>query len=80
MLMWNPIKPRNRLILFLGTGRGIDHIGIAVRDLQEAENDYEQVLGFKCIKNSPVYKVFYGQSIMIPPDLTHGVLMEMFQR
>jgi len=43
-------KPAHPL---LGTGRGIDHVGIGVRDLEKAINDYEQVLGFKCIKNPP---------------------------
>jgi len=43
-------KPAHPL---LGAGRGIDHVGIAVRDLQKTINDYEQVLGFKCTKNSP---------------------------
>lgn len=37
----------------LGTGRGIDHLGIGVRDLQRAKNDYEQRLGFKCRKRKP---------------------------
>lgn len=30
----------------LGQGRGVDHVGVAVRDLAQAEHDYEQ-LGFK---------------------------------
>jgi catechol 2,3-dioxygenase-like lactoylglutathione lyase family enzyme len=43
-------KPAHPL---LGHGRGIDHVGIGVRDLEKAINDYEQVLGFKCIANPP---------------------------
>jgi hypothetical protein len=31
-------------------------------------------------KGQELFKVFYGRSIMIPPDLTHGVWMEFFQR
>jgi catechol 2,3-dioxygenase-like lactoylglutathione lyase family enzyme len=38
----------------LGRGRGVDNVGIGVRDLQKTINDYEQVLGFKCTKNSPL--------------------------
>jgi catechol 2,3-dioxygenase-like lactoylglutathione lyase family enzyme len=40
----------NRL---LGTGRGVDHVGIGVRNLDKAKRDYEQVLGFKCTENLP---------------------------
>jgi len=43
-------KPAHSL---LGTGRGIDHLGIAVRDLGKTINDYEQVLGFKYSKAPP---------------------------
>ena len=42
-----PIHP------LLGTGRGVDHVGIGVRDLEKAKRDYEQVLGFKCIERKP---------------------------
>jgi catechol 2,3-dioxygenase-like lactoylglutathione lyase family enzyme len=38
---------------FLGTGRGVDHVGIGVRDLEKARRDYEEVLGFKCTGNLP---------------------------
>ena len=37
----------------LGHGRGIDHLGIGVRDLPKTKNDYEQGLGFKCIERTP---------------------------
>lgn len=30
-----------------GTGQGVDHVGIAVRDLKKTRDDYERVLGFK---------------------------------
>jgi catechol 2,3-dioxygenase-like lactoylglutathione lyase family enzyme len=43
-------KPAHSL---LGTGRGVDHVGIAVRDLGKTINDYEQVLGFKYFKAPP---------------------------
>jgi catechol 2,3-dioxygenase-like lactoylglutathione lyase family enzyme len=37
----------------LGHGRGLDHIGIGVLDLEKATRDYEQVLGFKCTEDLP---------------------------
>jgi len=38
----------------LGRGLGVDHVGIAVRDLGKTINDYEQLLGFKYFKAPPV--------------------------
>jgi catechol 2,3-dioxygenase-like lactoylglutathione lyase family enzyme len=43
-------EPANPL---LGHGRGVDHVGIGVRNLEKAKRDYEQVLGFKCTENLP---------------------------
>jgi len=43
-------KPAHPL---LGHGFGIDHVGIAVRDLEKTNRDYEQVLGFKYFKIPP---------------------------
>jgi catechol 2,3-dioxygenase-like lactoylglutathione lyase family enzyme len=43
-------EPGNPL---LGHGLGVDHVGIAVRDLEKTINDFEQMLGFKCIKLPP---------------------------
>jgi hypothetical protein len=40
-------KPAHPL---LGHGLSIDHVGIAVRDLEKTNRDYEQVLGFKYFK------------------------------
>jgi catechol 2,3-dioxygenase-like lactoylglutathione lyase family enzyme len=34
---------------FIGQGRGVDHVGVVVRDLARAQHDYEQV-GFKVSK------------------------------
>jgi catechol 2,3-dioxygenase-like lactoylglutathione lyase family enzyme len=34
---------------FIGQGRGVDHVGVVVRDLAQAQHDYEQ-LGFKVSK------------------------------
>jgi len=39
----------------LWTGRGVDHVGTGVRDLDKAGRDYEKVLGFKCTEKLPSY-------------------------
>jgi catechol 2,3-dioxygenase-like lactoylglutathione lyase family enzyme len=36
-----------------GTGQGVDHVGIAVRDFKKTRDDYERVLGFKVKENPP---------------------------
>jgi catechol 2,3-dioxygenase-like lactoylglutathione lyase family enzyme len=36
-----------------GTGQGVDHVGIAIRDFKKTRYDYEQVLGFKVKENPP---------------------------
>lgn len=35
-----------------GTGQGVDHVGIAVRDFKKTRDDYERVLGFKIIETT----------------------------
>jgi len=54
----------------LGSGRGVDHLGIGVRNIEETCHDYEQILGFRCIKN-PVSN-FTGslRGLIIFDDLT----------
>lgn len=37
----------------IGTGQGVDHVGIAVRDLKKTRDDYEQALGFKFMEIPP---------------------------
>jgi hypothetical protein len=51
-------------------------ISIEVSDLNKARS---WVKGHSRRKLEP-YDGFYGWSIMIPPDLTHGVWLELFQR
>jgi hypothetical protein len=51
-------------------------IGIEVSDLDKARSGVEGHSGHKLAPD----KGFYGRSIMIPPDLTHGIWMELFQR
>jgi hypothetical protein len=43
-------EPANPL---LGCGLGVDHIGIAVRNLTKTREDYEQVLGFRFMEIPP---------------------------
>jgi hypothetical protein len=73
-------EPANPL---LGHGRGVDHddgeiiaVSIEVSDLNKARSWVEGHAGHKL----EPYKGFYGQSIMVPPDLTHGIWMELFRR
>jgi hypothetical protein len=73
-------EPANPL---LGHGLGVDHddgsiiaVSIEVSDLNKARSWVEGHSGHKLDQ----YKGFYGQSIIIPPDLTHGVWMELFRR
>jgi len=51
-------------------------ISIEVSDLNKARSFLEGHSGHKLAP----YDGFYGRGIMIPPDLTHGVWMELFQR
>jgi len=73
-------EPANPL---LGYGLGVDHddgsiiaVSIEVSDLNKARSWVEGHSGHKLDQ----YKGFYGQSIMILPDLTHGVWLEFFRR
>lgn len=51
-------------------------VSIEVSDLNKARSWVEGRSG----RNLEPYNGYYGRSIMIPPDLTHGVWMELFQR
>jgi hypothetical protein len=51
-------------------------VSIEITDLDKARSWIEGRSGQKL----EPYDGFYGRSIMIPPDLTHGVWLEMFQR
>ncbi len=73
-------EPANPL---LGHGRGVDHVGIAVRDLERTNHNYEQVLGFKCTENLPGYSgalrsvIFFEDETMLeflsPPQPASAV-------
>lgn len=51
-------------------------VSIEVSDLNKARSWIEGRSGRKL---GP-YDGFYGRSILIPPDLTHGVWLELFQQ
>ena len=51
-------------------------VSIEVSDLNKARSLIESHSGQKL----EPYDGFYGRSILIPPDLTHGVWMELYQR
>jgi hypothetical protein len=47
----------------LGSGHGLDHVGVAVRDLEAAKKDYREVLGLRC---SMVANIRTGREIVVP--------------
>jgi len=51
-------------------------VSIEVSDLNKARSWVEDHSGRKL----EPYTDYYGRSIMNPPDLTHGIWMELFQR
>lgn len=51
-------------------------VSMEVSDLNKARSWVEGHSGHKL----EPYKGYYGQSILIPPGLTHGVWIELFQR
>jgi hypothetical protein len=51
-------------------------VSIEVFDLNKARSWVEGHSGHKL----EPYMAYYGRCIMIPPDLTHGIWMELFQR
>jgi hypothetical protein len=54
---------------------GIIGLSIEVADLGKARQLAESGTGRKL----ETYKGFYGTSFLLPPEVTHGVWMEMFQ-
>ena len=56
-------------------GQGIIGLSVEVADLSKARQLAESGTGRKL----ETYKGFYGPSFLLPPDVTHGVWMEMFQ-
>jgi hypothetical protein len=54
---------------------GIIGLSIEVSDLGKARHLAESSTGRKL----ETYKGFYGTSFLLPPEVTHGVWMEMFQ-
>ena len=54
---------------------GIIGLSIEVADLGKARQLAESGTGRKL----ETYKGFYGTSLLLPPEVTHGVWMEMFQ-
>jgi hypothetical protein len=51
-------------------------VSVEVSDVEKARSLIESRSGQKL----EPYDGFYGRSILIPPELTHGVWMELFQR
>ncbi len=54
---------------------GILGLSIEVSDLDQARKDAQAMLG----RQLPTYKGAYGRSVLLPEELTHGVLIELVQ-
>jgi catechol 2,3-dioxygenase-like lactoylglutathione lyase family enzyme len=78
MLLLQSIDKNGVLAKFLSDHHDGEIIGVSVEvsDVEKARSWIESRSGHKL----EPYDGFYGRSIMIPPDLTHGVWMELFQR
>ena len=55
---------------------GIIALSVQVSDLSKAHRMAESVTGSRI----DIYQGTYGQSFLVPPDVTSGVWLEMFQR
>ena len=78
MLLLRSSDKKGALETFLSNHDDGEIIGISIEvsDLNKARAWIENHSGHKL----DPYNGYYGRSIMIPPDLTHGVWMELFQR
>jgi catechol 2,3-dioxygenase-like lactoylglutathione lyase family enzyme len=78
MLLLRSADKNGALNKFLSDHDDGDIIGLSIEvsDLNTARSWVEGHSGRKLES----YKGFYGRGIMIPPELTHGIWMELFQR
>jgi len=78
MLLLQSIDKNGVLAKFLSDRHDGEIIGVSVEvsDVEKARSLIESRSGQKL----EPYDGFYGRSIMIPPDMAHGVWLEMFQR
>jgi hypothetical protein len=78
MLLLQSVDKNGVLAKFLSDRHDGEIIGVSVEvsDVEKARALIESRSGQKL----EPYDGFYGRSILIPPDMTHGVWMEMFQR
>ena len=78
MLLLQSIDKNGVLAKYLSDHHDGEIIGVSVEvsDVEKARSLIESRSGQKL----DPYEGFYGRSIMVPPDLTHGVWLELFQR
>jgi catechol 2,3-dioxygenase-like lactoylglutathione lyase family enzyme len=78
LLLLQSIDKNGVLAKFLSDRHDGEIIGVSVEvsDVEKARSLIESRSGQKL----DPYEGFYGRSILIPPDMTHGVWLEMFQR
>jgi hypothetical protein len=77
MLLLRSADDNSALNKFLSNHDDGEIIGISIEvsDLNKARSWVEGHSGHKL----EPYNGFYGRSIIVPPDLTHGIWMEMFE-
>jgi 4-hydroxyphenylpyruvate dioxygenase-like putative hemolysin len=68
---------KNGLLTKFLSGHDEDIIGLSIEvaDLGKARELAESRMGSKL----DIYKGFYGSSFLLPPEVTHGMWLEMFQ-
>jgi catechol 2,3-dioxygenase-like lactoylglutathione lyase family enzyme len=78
LLLLQPADKNGELNKFLSDRHDGEIIGLSIEvaDVEKARSLIESRSG----KKLEPYDGFYGRSIMIPPDMTHGVWLELFQR
>jgi hypothetical protein len=76
LLLLEPDDKKSLLTKYLSDhDEGVIGLSIAVGDLGKARQLAESGTGRKL----ETYKGFYGTSFLLPPEVTHGVWLEMFQ-
>jgi catechol 2,3-dioxygenase-like lactoylglutathione lyase family enzyme len=78
LLLLQSVDKTGILAKFLSDRHDGEIIGVSVEvsDVEKARSLIESRSGRKLER----YNGFYGRSILIPPNMTHGVWLEMFQR
>jgi catechol 2,3-dioxygenase-like lactoylglutathione lyase family enzyme len=77
ILVVQPVDPKGGVATFIKKrGGGIIGVTISVAKIEVARRRIEERIG----RTFPAYKGHFGDSILITPELTHGVWLELAQR